>query len=73
MPSKLSPGPLGTHQAWWDAGRHVVLFFDGGPGSAQFGPVVVRIWEYMTGKTRDQHIDVAGAFRKAGSRYVPRK
>jgi hypothetical protein len=73
VPSKLSPGPLGTHNAWWDAGRHVVLFFDAGPGSAQGGPVVVRIWDYMTGKTRDQYIDVAGAFRKAGSRYVPRE
>jgi hypothetical protein len=69
--AKLSPTRGGTQAAAWDPDHHVLLFFDEGPMSGEGGRFVVRIWDYAAQTTRDQSVDLAGAFQVSGGRYVP--
>jgi hypothetical protein len=66
---KLRPDALGSLKAFWAPARHLVLFCEVGPMSGERGPVVVRFWDYEAGTTRDQIVDVAGAFRRSWDRY----
>jgi hypothetical protein len=75
VPWRLSAAPWGSPRATWDVDRHLILFFDCGKGVAEGdgGAVVVRIWDYRTGESRDQSVDVRGAFHLVGGRYVPKR
>jgi hypothetical protein len=65
--------PPGLQEAYWDTRGDRVLFYEFAQDVGAHPDVAISIWDYRAETLRTQVINLAGAFRVSGGRYVPRR